>query len=746
MSNKIKINDAEIFLKVFDEVQPLYRTGKTEDQYFIPVGKEWECVEKNNKAIPLNAVPLIDVAHELFIYGKEFWENDNLSFSRQHFQKVLRAMTISFELDEKYLVLNNLNRSGKKDFFIKFNNDFFSNNKSDSINWISYIKEIGYRKKIFGRNPNPQSIIQLANELILFSLCGLNAIVLTHNSEYYEVGLKQAEKIEDCITTTSALKTILRDKTINAAFQNLPIYSDNTEIYGLGLKALCYFFKGRLYFGTNQLKDAENSFKKSKNLYFNKVNSLLLESGEKQRQRRSLALRRANAVELIGLVNLYYSQSKIKEADEILKRTIPLLSDSFGKMMEAYCKLLIIRVERAKHSNEIEKLNKLDEIATECLKVFSVYVPRSHFIEYIRVEKCLIKFYIAIHEDTSEEERRTLFKNCFSLLRKAEKYAKGNSEGNPQDNPPKNRRILIETCILRSHIYKNLAETEPRNFNHYIRIAQRYARKALNYAQNLPSYEAECFNALGSVFLSKFEYRVKEETNQWRKKNYNWKKIAEKYDEIYKLYTQAKLNFHKALEISKDQNVKNESISLLKLTDAELKMGTNKYQAQLLYDEFKQVKNKVGHEFIKTYANTIGAKLEEAEEWNKLKFSVDIIRGNENLNYNYWSDNLRKFLIQQTIYHTALERKGLVPPKRRRRKFEGEKINIMKSTFTSGKHIQPDKDNPKETQNSVLANALRKKMGLGHTDANNTAEIYLDEFLIMSKLIYDKLEKNPEYY
>ncbi len=719
----LQITRVKEFNNLFETVNSEYRLGEIENKYIL-FDKNFDIDNFEVEKVPYkqavenpNLISLKDITNSLSSFAEKKWIRKQISV--KNFRNLLRAMTISFEIDERFLTLSNK----KRKFFKEFLKEFLKEEIPQTYEWFVLIKNYGIKRKLLPENTNEKDILDLANELILFCLCGINVRLLTHSSGQYRKGVAEIEKINHCIDAISKRK--IEIETNKKKGKEVA----QRQKHASGLKALSYFFKGRLYVGLNEFRHAEEMFKESKNTYFQKVNQLIFEKDLKSADSRSLAMRRANLVEIIGLVNLYYTESRIDEAFSILERVSPLLKYNSGIIMRAYSDLLKIRILRAKNSSDRKVLKKLKRLGKKCFNTFQQYVPNSHFLEYVRIEFSLICFYLAESLSTENEKKKrihykyknNIYKKCLELLNHPIKY----SEQRKKDGQLKNRRILVEAYSLRSHIYRNYAKFEGKSFWEEIKKAESDALKALDYAKDLNASKSEASYMLGAVNLLKYkeasrEYEIslefeEKQDNQTIKNYKDWAKEAKLY------YETAQTCFYESVKFNEGENPKNEAISFLRLTELEMVKRTNYGYANFFFHKFKEIEHKVGHSFLHNYAKILEEKLKQRED---LTFFIDIEADKRNLSFEYWSEKLEKFLIRQTIFYTAMERKGKLPLRKHR-------------TDNTTSKASKNYEKTRETQQSVLAKAFRSKIGMAPNKSYEKAREYLDEFELWCIFIWE---------
>lgn len=680
----------KLFIQEFEKIDSLYRQGKFEGD--LHEGKS-----------------LKKAADELYKKAKAAW--DNASIPSEIATKVLRAMTVSFEIDEYFLCLS----QEKKDFFQKFNDEFLIDKyEITEKKVLSKIQETAERKKILEptddfeliQNSNEkESLLRIADELILFALCCVNVYYTKHNVEDYKKGLSQAEIILKYLDITSKKKWELSGESIY-----------QFDASGSSLKGLTYYFIGRFNFGLGSFEESEAAFKKSSSMYIAKMNSLVSSTDKKDSESRTLSMRRSNLSEIIGLVNLYLIQSRIDEALDVLHRVRPLLDYNAGEVTKSYCNLLNVSVNRAKFSSKSEKLLELYEEAKNCLGVFERLVPDSHFPHRTNIEVSLLLFYIAKSLPQNEIlSRKKYYNECLSKLDEGIKYA----VAKPSDDKPfKNRRILIEASSLRSHIYRNYADAKGENFRRMITNAYKDAKLACEIADGLKQLESDALIALGTVYRDLFVYGknnvpILKIEDQKIKDNVEWLEKSQKC-------------FHNAIELNgADNNPRIYAICFLRLTDLETKSTTNTLGAKFYFDKYKSIEDKVGHYFVLEFADSLRNYLERRPYFDLL---IDPGEKGEKLNLEKWKVELEEFLIRQTIYYAAIDAQGRLPARRRRGE---EPVNDAKINSIS---------NTRETRQSVLAKAFIDKMGIAPNPAYKLADKHLTEFEYWCKEMSDSAQ------
>lgn len=668
------------FTELFKIVNSYYRKGLFEDDF------DFSALESGLFA-QSTVVKLKSAANILYQKARTAWNTGSIPL--QHFSSVLRSITISFEIDEYYLSVP----QEKKNFFLGFCESFLEEKGTDTYKSLQTgMSKFTTKIEGFPDPPPIEAFIKLADELLLFCLCGVNVRYQQHSFESYQKGLRETERVLEFIDSVAHLKT-------QSSYSLSPTII--VESRSTGLKGLANYFRGRFLFALGRFHEAESAFRLSSLMYLEKMNLMVPQAGEDYAEARTLSLRRSNLAEVIGLTNLYLVESRIDEALEILKRVRPLLKFGSGQLMIAYCDLLNTSVSRAKYSSNSEMLESLEKVAEDCLKTFEMFVPYSHFPHRANIELSLIYFYRAKNLPSSKkDERKKLYDKCLAKLNKAVHYAEQKS-GN---NRYKNRRILVEALTIRSHIQRNIADINENLFPASIKKAFEDAENAEIISRGLTQLESDAAISLGIVYRDLYIQKSAIPADKQ-----NLEEFTAQTDDLKK---KSRDCFFRALELNIDYNPRVSAICYLRLTELEMLYQTNYLRAKLFFSRFKEIEKRVGHQYVLEFANDLEKILEERSNF---EFFVD---PSKELNFSYWKNELEKFLIEQTIFYTAREIQGNLPARRKRND----------RSILSGPENQAYKKRSRETRQSVLAKALTQKMGMAPNKAYEVASSRLEEF------------------
>lgn len=666
-----EVTSLEPIIAKFRAINSFYRSGNVEifvieqdNGYLKDEEKTFSFEETQNS----KESTLQYVADKLFWeVKKDFWDENKIP------KEYLRILTISFEIDEYFINISNK----KKEFFDKFRDVFF--NFTDDQITQSFVEEKfnSYRKKILEREE--AVYIDFAYELMLMCLCGINVLVMKQNVASYQKALRNTHSLSKIIDII-----LIKEKEDNP----------NSDKKALGLLGLNHFFKARCYFSLGQFRKAENSFKKSASLYFEKMNLLIASSEPEDAKTRMLALRRACLAE-VQLANLYLIESRIDEALEIMERVSPLLTFATGKGIVAYCDLIQISVKRAKFSSNPQMLEGLEKEVKEVKKTIQENVGKSHTYYKAIIEQFLITFYQASEKPTNIKIKS--YKNCLSQLAEVIKFGIDESS-----NRITNRRLAVEAFTMGSHIYRNLAHIESKKFDTHINMALSYANKATKFSHNLKQLKSESQIAIGLIYRDKYEKK-----DPTLKKNKNKIKIFKK---------ESREHFLTALKINDDDNNNRISaICYLRLAELETIHQNNYSKAKMIFEHFLKYRDKIGHQYVLKFASVLENKIND-QKYEKFLFAIEPNEGN--LKVSEWQSKLKDYLIAEAIYFAALKYKDNLPTNRRR----GESAEIGSQTTEN----QTTKRNA--TRQSILAEFIKDEVGITGNERYKIASNHLEDF------------------
>jgi hypothetical protein len=695
--------EVSTFEKNFDVVNKCYRRGWFEAYLIENEKKEW--IIEIDVPTAVDQTNLRDKAHLLYQTAREWFETSEIPYSI--YDKVFRAMSLSFEIDDNFL----FNDPDKKQFFSEVFDDFSLINLVESTpltvlieKFEKYSSRISPPLNFYSQETKSDNFLKFGNEIFLIAFTGSMNYYRPHITDDLQLGLEKLKKVLQLLEDFSEEKKLRQREPSR------------------GLYGLAFYILARFQFALGSNHEAETNFRKSFEYYLKRIETPLLSDLPFDPDAKFLHLRRAALVQIIGLAFQYYTESKLDDALKILNFWQPILHLNCGKVLSAYAKLISVEVRRAKFSNNIIELNDCEIIADKCLFELNQAVGETHYPYRAKMELSLIYLYqAAYYEKRIKEEPQKLeyvtkkYEQALKHLDSTINYAKKREEAilrknSAGTNSPNhrgstkitNRRLLTEA--LHCKIYLMRKQVRIKNPDNLTIVFETYqktlkmAHKALVEAKGMNQMEADLMLARGRIFQDIYFLKFK-----------NNKEESFKYKEL------AKNDFLAAAEINSGENPRITAQVHLYLTNLFIYGEQNLLPGKYYYDKLEENIEAIQHCFIKDAFADLKRKFEQ-------NLSVFFVDPKKHLKIKEWSKELEDFLIDNVLRQWAdetVQKYNELPEKK-------DKTDLILDTPV--KLVKKGKNDKRPTQISILEKGFEQKMNVSRVTAYRFAKENLEKF------------------
>ena len=498
-----------------------------------------------------------------------------------------------------------------------------------------------------------------------------------------------------------------------------------------GLLGLQRYLAGRILFGLGRFNEAEKAFAESAEFYSERIK--LKSRGEAKSthgidEDHLLSLRRTMLARCLGSAYLYFVQSRLERALELLKIGVPILTLDCGRVIAAYCDLIEAMATRALYADTDEKLVKREEVEEElkgCEEkvraseaTFEKFVPHAHYsklcqLERIRIKEARAKIGFDAYDGPEEKLRDDVnahYDEIYLLLEEVTQFA-----GPPEPTDDRNRRLVTAALVLRSqsrrHHLRRLHKIEPLGADRRALIKEcvEFAVAAYKNAGALKQLKCEALLAWGHA-LQFYHFTAPV-------------KMSEEGDEgmAERRREEIRQKYFEALDVNNQQNPKITATALLCLTELEMTGRGNYYLAKRYFEKYETLAPQIEDSICRRYAKNLREQLERPHA----DFFVDATF-KERLSLKYWKDELQEFLIRQAMYRTARERRGALPTQDSKSK-KGGQVKDKKEVATNRSGKASGKSE-RHTSQSILTKGFMDELKISRAHASAFAKKHLPEF------------------
>lgn len=536
-----------------------------------------------------------------------FLESNKKSWAEEHPIQILEIRNLVYEVKDYALrVPPELGH-----FFIDQARKFGEHVKNNLV--VHYADE--FRKERSEEKEHNDARAKVIKVLIISALCGVNQLYRLHGQEDYDEALEIIENIEMYVS------------------HGLP-HQHQMERQSFGLLGLTMYLKGRLLSAKDgHYGKAHAAYTKSIDAYTTRLDQKaeFYEKGyidkEDYEEKKTVTQRRAALVSAIGVGYLAFVNSRISEAFAALRGSRVALKQNVGAIYGTFTDILFYACKRAVGSSDKQTIKEVIEGLRGCRETLSKLVPDSQYSHRAGVELAIALHYRAKAEYKPGEqavEASTYYGEAMRLLNAAIEHSETMVDGHYR-----NRRMLAEALIVRSHLGRHLPETRSGGKSAAYADAERDARRARNVAKGNDHRECEAEVALGAALCAQAGLVRTENEHEFGQK------VAD-----------AQESFQRALMLNRGTNARVEGVCHLKLTKLSL---FDPSTVALAHDHFKrwqEIESRVEHAYCHEMASELRKQLGQDGP-------LLVINAETNLDYFYWEKKLLDHLLNTMLVNLS---------------------------------------------------------------------------------------------
>jgi hypothetical protein len=479
----------------------------------------------------------------------------------------------------------------------------------------------------------------------LAALCGVNHLYRQHSDESFAEGLDIVTAIEGYVRSI------------------LPGLHDNPRP-SFGLLGITLYLKGRLLAANSDFAGAREAFAQSGDAYVARLKQkeefyrreYIKEAA--YREKTAVTLRRAALVSALGLGDLFFLNSQVSKALDVLRLARATLMSNVPATYAALTDILYFACKRAQASSSRHSMEDVIKGLEDAREALRRALPESHHVHHASIELATALYYSTRLPGPYAAEGGAIPDSrarAIRLLDEAISYF----EKPPDGVHHSGNRLHAEALIVKSYVIRGGLS----NLHSNLTASAELADKALRMTTRHSRMHCEALIASGAAQTALANYF---KTTSEQERSSRDRDVKHDRDEFVNAWRLASDWFLQALKLNaagsgkgsqpdssirsdvSRTNARIEAVCYLRLTKLNLLDPTKLPLAHHYFNRWESIKERVEHQYCHDLAKLLSEQLYRDR-------SILVINSNLSLNYEHWERQLFDYLLNALLAQLSIE-------------------------------------------------------------------------------------------